>query len=97
MTTQRVWMKHRRKPEWEMCPRCFSPLKWIYDGFDWIPCDREPVLFYPNIGDKHIVYRKELISNAALYRDKKRPALIPCTGHRPHVCTCEEIKNKTYK
>lgn len=86
-----IWKTHRRRNEYDECPHCGSPLRWIYDGLQWYPCDKKPVLFilHPE-GTKHIVYKKELYQNALLYTpgDKRFYGVSPLYGSIQHYFTC---------
>lgn len=87
----RLYLKHKRRSDENFCPLCFAPIKWIYDGFDWIPCDREPILVYSDSGEKSAVIKKKLCRNVALYADGAIEGKKPVSAHRPHVCTCENL------
>lgn len=85
-----IFPTHRRRGE-EICPDCFSSLKWVYDGVSWIPCDTEPVYFYPGEGRETVVYRRETIKNALLYCAGMEVDSTPLMGLRPHFYTCKPI------
>lgn len=91
-----IWKKHKHRDEFKNCPHCGAPLKWIYDGFDWIPCDKEPVLFtmHPE-GRLTIIYNKQEISNCLLYvRGDPRTVGVPSWGHQQHYYTCPWLKKR---
>lgn len=88
----RLWMKHRHKGDYDFCPLCYAPIKWVYDGIDWIPCDQEPVLIYPHQGKETAVIRRELLFDCKLYSQGIMPNLRPVEALRPHVFTCHELK-----
>lgn len=90
----RLWLTHRRKLDTDFCPLCFAPIKWIYDGILWIPCDREPILVYPYAGDKKAVIRRELVNHCALYSDGILEGIKPVLAHMPHVFTCETLRSE---
>jgi hypothetical protein len=87
----RLWLTHRRKLDLDYCPLCLSPVKWVYDGSLWIPCDREPALAYLGHGDSQAVYRRELIDGVHLYRDGPLNGNRPVEVLIPHVFTCKEL------
>ena len=90
----RLWLTHRKKRDEDFCPLCFSPIKWVYDGLFWIPCDKEPVFAYIGYGEKTAVYKKELCKNVHLYRDGQIEGIRPSEVLIPHVFTCSEIKKR---
>ena len=94
MFRERLWLTHRRRLETDFCPLCFSPIKWIYDGCIWIPCDREPILVYPSIGNKTAVINRELVNDCALFSDGAINGKRPILAHMPHVFTCSELRGK---
>ena len=91
---ERLWLTHQRRLDEDYCPLCFAPIKWVYDGSKWIPCDREPALAYLGKGFKKAVYKRELIDRVWLYRDGAIPGESPVEVLIPHVFNCEELKKK---
>lgn len=92
---QKVWKTHKRREYFDRCPRCGKPLKWIYDGVDWLPCDYEPVLFmlHPS-GRSRVVYHRKVFENALLYRPgDQRFNGTPLTGYIQHYYTCKKGVN----
>ena len=89
-----IWKKHKHREQWDNCPHCEGPLKWIYDGFDWIPCDKEPVLFVMHPDGKYkLIYEKAELSNCLLFRKgDKRITTSPLWGHQQHYYTCPWLK-----
>lgn len=88
----RLYLTHRRRRAEDYCPLCYVPVKWVYDGIIWIPCDKEPALIYPGKGEKRAVIRRELRSDCSLYADGKIEGDIPVEGLIPHVLTCRELR-----
>ena len=87
-----IFLKYRYRLNENICPDCYSPLKWVYGGMYWIPCDTEPVLFYPDSGNDIIVYKRELLKNVKIYKRGgiriDKPVL---SGLRPHVFNCQKV------
>lgn len=92
----RIWLTHRHRLEYDFCPLCNNPLKWIYDGSVWVPCDREPILVYPGKGNQKAVIRRKLVQDCCLYADRVLAGIRPVEGHRPHVYTCTELHGGRY-
>lgn len=88
----RLWLTHRHKRNEPFCPLCFAPIKWVYDGAVWIPCDQEPSLGYPGRGHKTAVYHRELLRDMWLYRDGPLDGERPVEVLIPHVFTCNKLK-----
>ena len=91
-----IWKKHKHRDDFKECPHCGAPLKWIYDGFEWYPCDKEPVLFtmHPQ-GCITVVYRKKEFSNCLIYsKGDSRTAGSPLGGHVQHYYTCPWLRNR---
>ena len=87
-TRDRVWLKHHHREPWEYCPLCAAPLRWVYDGDQWIPCDREPALYTRNIDAKAlIVVKKELVGNCEIWEPGKHGKYS--LGLLPHVYSCD--------
>jgi hypothetical protein len=87
---RRCWLKHKYRENWDFCPLCNAPLRWFYDGEEWIPCDREPVSFKRGLeGDVLIVSESTLKNYCILYApgDKGQFRL----GLLPHVFSCDEL------
>lgn len=89
---ERLWLMHKRKRDEPFCPLCFAPIKWVYDGTVWIPCDQEPALGYPGRGNKTAVYQRELRKDVRLYREGPIEGGNPVEVLIPHVLTCEILK-----
>ncbi len=91
-----IWKRHKHRENFNFCPHCEKPLKWIYDGDQWLPCDDEPVLFsmHPE-GKLTIVFEKKVLENCLLYkRGDKRCAGSPLWGYQQHYFTCEWLKER---
>lgn len=92
--TPQIWLSHKRRQYIKTCPHCGKEIVWICDGIDWMPCDKEPVLFsiVPD-GKLKIVYHRKVLSGCDLYRrgddrfDKK-----PLWGRQQHYYTCPVLK-----
>lgn len=89
---ERLWITHKKKRDEPFCPICYSPIKWVYDGIVWIPCDQEPVLGYLRLGSKTAIYHREMLHNVWLYRDGPIDGENPVEVLIPHVFTCEKLK-----
>ena len=89
---ERLWLTHRRRGADDFCPLCFAPIKWVYDGIDWIPCDKEPVLAYPGEGSKKAVISRNLRNDCWLYADGSLPGKIPVDALQPHIFTCQGLR-----
>lgn len=86
----RVWLKHNKKEEWERCPLCNMPLRWSYDGLEWIPCDKEPILYkFDLIGEFKIIKKRELIDNCIIYKGGNTTGYS--YGLIPHIYTCYDL------
>lgn len=85
----RVWLKHKHKEMWTNCPLCNAPIRWVYDGDVWIPCDREPVSFEYCFDENriHIVYGKMLIHGTLKIEHPETRIM----GLLPHVYSCDEL------
>ncbi len=92
-----IWKTHKRRLERNECPHCGKVLRWIYNGSTWFPCDKEPVLFmlHPK-GKSHIVYNKELFTNALVYKagDRNFEGVQPIQGNVLHYFTCSVLREK---
>ena len=70
---------------------CGLPVRWVHiDTGEWVPCDREPVLFLPGKGKMWLVKRGELLFDCRIYRpgDSGKPVY----GLDPHVFTCSRMR-----
>lgn len=88
---ERVWRTHRHREEWDFCPLCYSSLKWVRVGFDWCPCDMEPVLFEQGTGKLTVVKKKEFVTGCKIFRQGEVLKKMEY-GLVPHVYTCEILK-----
>ncbi len=88
MNFRKIRLRYRRREDSCFCPDCMEPLKWKFDGVYWIPCDREPVLFWPDGGEDTILYHGQLLTHALIYRPGLNKEKAPMAGHRPHYFTC---------
>jgi len=89
-----IYLRNKRRGNFDYCEECGAALKWVYDGYYWIACDVAPVLFYPHIGRCKVVYKRELIENALLYRTGLSIEQQPLIGLSPHIFSCR--KGETY-
>lgn len=91
-----IWKKHKRREYFEKCPHCDGELKWIYDGIEWFPCDKEPVLFimHPE-GRSRVIYDKQELSNCLLFKKgDRRIQGAPLWGHQQHYYTCPWLRER---
>lgn len=90
-----IWKTHKRREEYTVCPHCGKPLRWIYDGYEWIPVDREPVMFihHPD-GKNNVVYNRKIYENCLLYKkgDVRFDNVCPLTGNVQHYYTCDVLR-----
>lgn len=90
-----IWKTHRRREDWEACPHCGTPIRWIYDGSAWLPVEREPVMFimHPE-GRNSVVYKKQIYENCLLYKkgDRRFDGVRPLEGNVQHFYTCEVLR-----
>ena len=64
-----IWKRHKHRLNDNNCPHCDKPIRWVYDGEGWLPCDRDPVMFIPHPeGSKTVIYHKKEWSGVLLYR-----------------------------
>ena len=92
--TPLIWKKHKRRDNENNCPHCQAPIKWIYDGFDWFPCDKEPVLFamHPT-GRLTLIHERKELSNCLLYvKGDPRTVAPPLWGYQQHYYTCPILR-----
>ena len=89
-----IWKRHKKRLYINNCPHCGKELKWIYDGDEWLPCDREPVLFtmHPT-GSQTVVYDRKELPYCVIYR-KSDPRCqgTPFRGNVQHYYTCSVLK-----
>ena len=97
ISSPEIWKTHKRKGEFNVCPHCNAPLRWIYDGLDWYSCDKEPVLFmlHPQ-GKCTVLYKREIYTNALIYKkgDKRFNGIQPLQGNIPHYYTCSVLRER---
>lgn len=87
---KRCWLKHKYREEWEFCPLCHAPLRWFYDGDEWIPCDREPINFKRDIeGKLLIVSERKLKDYCTVYTPGAEGQFR--LGLLPHVYSCDAL------
>lgn len=91
MQVLRIWLKYRRRENFEVCPKCGAPLRWKTDGCEWFPCDPEPVFFRQSDAGKCKVYKKgELLTGCEI----PEKDLTDCErGLLPHFYSCGVYKN----
>ena len=88
MNFQKIRLRYSRRMDSSFCADCLASIKWVFDGAYWYPCDREPVLFWPDCGNDAVLYRGQLLTRALLYQPGLNKEEPPLTGHRPHYFTC---------
>lgn len=93
----RCWKTHKKREPWDSCPLCDQPLKWVYNGVEWMPCNREPILFilHPK-GRNAVVYRRRIYDNAILYQPNNNVFYKqqPLQGYMQHYYTCPVLKQE---
>lgn len=88
----RLWLKHKRRGEDNECPLCNASIRWVYDGFYWYPCDKEPVYYTRDYNSTVCVMkRRELIEGVRLYQPGMDSTKIQL-GLLPHVYSCSKTK-----
>ena len=87
---KRCWLKHKYKEDFDFCPLCHAPIRWVYVDEVWVPCDREPITYQRDLDGKLMVVEKgELKKYCKEYRpgDKGQFKL----GLLPHVFSCDGL------
>lgn len=87
----RCWLRHRHKEEWDRCPLCNAPIRWIYVDSEWTPCDREGVTYKRDFEGDLLIYDGNGLKDCCkLYSvgDSGRFKI----GLLPHVYSCDELK-----
>ena len=85
---KRCWISHKYKEDWEFCPICHAPLRWIYADDNWTPCDREAVTYTRDLDGKLLIYDgKELLKYCSLYKNGDKG--IMKMGLLPHIFSCD--------
>ncbi|GEM_PF-7005206 len=82
---KRCWLTHYRREDWEYCPLCNAPIRWMYDGDLWIPCDREPVRFSRGIDGNLTIVAGGGTLDYCMLDDGGRLGLLP------HVYSCDSL------
>lgn len=88
---KRCWLHHRYKEDFDRCPLCNAPIRWVYVDGEWTPCDREPITYQRGLEGKLLIYDgKELKDYCKEYKngDSGRFRL----GLLPHVFSCDCLK-----
>ena len=93
-----IWKTHNKRLYTNKCPHCGKDIKWIFDGCDWLPCDKEPVLFimHPE-GKKQIVYKRTVYENCLIYQKGDPRFGVPLQGNIQHYYPCEFLVNERKK
>ena len=97
---ERLWRYHRYRGEYDFCPLCFEPIKWIYDCEEgkWSPCDAKPAAYI--VSDEEpgteLYTRFKRRTRGVLYRphDMRFTRQNTRYGYIPHVYTCAELKGQ---
>lgn len=87
-----IHLRYKRRMDMSICPDCFAPIKWIFDGVYWYPCDREPVLFWPGIGTEAVLHKGNFLTHALMFYPASGKSDAPLTGHKPHYFSCPFCK-----
>lgn len=83
-----IYLKYRHRSNYDFCEECNASLKWVCDGDNWIPCDTEPVLFFPGKGHKTVVYKHRIVRDALIYTPGMEYEEVPVYGLIPHMFNC---------
>ena len=90
----RVWLTHKRRMPWTLCPQCQAPLEWRRTDADgWIPCDSIPALYLKG-GKIQVVRHRDLIPGCRLYEYEKDKGHKPKYAWIPHFYTCPVLKKE---
>lgn len=96
MFQPQIWKSHKKRDDFTECPHCGKPLRWIYDGILWYPCDREPTMFilHPT-GKNQVLYNRKLYENCLIYRkgDPRFDGVHPLSGNVQHYYTCPVLRS----
>ena len=88
---KRCWMHHKYKEDFDRCPLCNAPIRWVYADEQWTPCDREAVTYKRDLEGKLLIYDgKELKDYCKLYSVGDLGQFK--IGLLPHVYSCDELK-----
>lgn len=97
VSKKRVWKKHKLREQFDECPNCGKPLRWIYIEREWYPCSHEPVIFilHPE-GKNTVVYKKELFEKALIYKkdDKRFENVQAMQGYIQHYYDCPVLRQE---
>ena len=87
---KRCWLRHRFHEGWNFCPLCNAPLVWVYDDEEWIPCDREMILFKRDLDGKVMVVSERTLKDyCVIYEPGMDGNFKP--GLLPHVYSCDKL------
>lgn len=93
MLPSAIYVKYKRKPDFNHCPRCNQPVRWKYDGLYWVMCDPAPIYYKQTERGRRRVFKKgELVEGCELYHDGKN-ILEYQRGLVPHLYVCGKIRN----
>ena len=88
---KRCWMHHKYKEDFDRCPLCSAPLRWVYVDDEWTPCDREPITYKRDLDGKLIIYDgKELLKYCDIYKPGDTGNFK--LGLLPHVFSCDALE-----
>jgi hypothetical protein len=93
----RVWKTHKRRGDFDECPDCGQPLRWLYVNGEWLPCSHEPVMFilHPD-GKNAVIYKRELYETALLYKkgDPRFNGIHMLQGYIQHYYSCPILRQE---
>ena len=94
---KRVWKNHKRREDFEDCPSCGNPLRWLRIDGGWIPCSHEPVMFilHPD-GKNAVIYKRKIYENALIYKkgDTRFDGAQILQGYIQHYYVCTVLKQE---
>ena len=100
---QRLWKIHKYRGDYDFCPLCFSPIRWVKLDEGFTPCGREPVLYYGDTAGKYDVvprFGRAFIraSVPGIFGEKSISANNPLRmGSLPHIYVCRVLRKERYE
>ena len=100
IASEKIYLRYRRRPQWQVCPNCNAGIRWIYCDGSWVPCDEAPVMYVSDAGSDLVFCRRTPRSKAKILNtaeDFEKALLageaVNTCGFVPHVFTCREKHN----